>query len=152
MEQWDGKNRRAGVRELNSVEIWRLQNSLVLWGNLKLKTNTPVCARSAETKLATATLTSSRQTAVIPMLKDFLRRRNGIAAAAHHLSTNHDRNHSEQFDFEDYRDVDAVKLPFTIRVSSVDAGNPVSVRTFTAMKLNATIDGSKFKMPAASGP
>jgi hypothetical protein len=53
----------------------------------------------------------------------------------------------EQFDFEDYRDVDGVKLPFTIRVSSVEAGNPVSVRTFTEMKLNAPGDESKFKMP-----
>jgi hypothetical protein len=56
----------------------------------------------------------------------------------------------EQFDFEDYRDVDGVKLPFTIRVSSVEAGNPVATRTFSEMKLNAPGDESKFKMPAAT--
>jgi len=52
-----------------------------------------------------------------------------------------------QIDFEDYRDVDGVKLPFTVRVSAVDAGNPVSTRTYTEIKLNAPIDDAKFKMP-----
>jgi hypothetical protein len=56
----------------------------------------------------------------------------------------------EQTDFEDYREVDGVKLPFTVRVSSVDAGNPVSTRTFTEIKLNVPVDDSKFKKPAAA--
>jgi len=47
-------------------------------------------------------------------------------------------------------DVDGVKLPFLIRVSSVDAGNPYSIRTLTEIKLNTTIDESKFNMPAAA--
>jgi hypothetical protein len=59
-------------------------------------------------------------------------------------------NIPEQFDFEDYRDVDGVKLPFIVRVSSVEPGNPVSVRTFSEMKLNGPADESKFKMPAAT--
>src|SRR5262249_51468740 len=58
----------------------------------------------------------------------------------------------EQFDFEDYRDVDGVKLPFVVRVSSVDAGNPVSTRTLSDMKLNGAVDDAKFKMPAAPAP
>lgn len=58
----------------------------------------------------------------------------------------------EQTDFEDYRDVDGVKLPFTVRVSSVDAGNPYIVRTLTEIKLNTAIDESKFAMPAAPKP
>ncbi len=58
----------------------------------------------------------------------------------------------QQFDFEDYRDVDGVKLPFTIRVSSVDAGNPFIVRKLTEIKLNAPVDDSKFNMPAATPP
>ena len=56
----------------------------------------------------------------------------------------------EQTDFEDYRDVDGVKFPFTIRVSSVDAGNPYIVRKLTEIKLNVPVDDSKFKMPAAA--
>jgi hypothetical protein len=58
----------------------------------------------------------------------------------------------EQIDFEDYRDVDGVKLPFTIRVSSVDPGNPISTRKFEEIKLNAPIDDSKFNMPKSTTP
>jgi hypothetical protein len=56
-----------------------------------------------------------------------------------------------QIDFEDYRDVDGVKLPFTVKVSSVEPGL-VSTRKYTEIKLNAPVDDSKFKMPAAAKP
>ena len=58
----------------------------------------------------------------------------------------------QQIDFEDYRDVEGVKLPFTIRVSSTDSGNPFIVRTLTEIKLNGPADESKFNMPAATKP
>jgi len=58
----------------------------------------------------------------------------------------------EQTDFEDYRDVDGVKMPFTIRVSPVDAGNPYIVRKFTEIKLNVPVDETKFNKPAAAKP
>jgi hypothetical protein len=54
-----------------------------------------------------------------------------------------------QIDFEDYRDVDGVKVPFTVKVLSVEPGL-VSTRIYTEIKLNAPVDDSKFKMPAAS--
>jgi Photosynthetic reaction centre cytochrome C subunit len=56
-----------------------------------------------------------------------------------------------QIDFEDYRDVDGVKVPFTVKVSSVEPGL-VSTRKYTEIKLNAAVDDSKFKMPAAAKP
>jgi hypothetical protein len=52
-----------------------------------------------------------------------------------------------QIDFEDYRDVDGVKLPFTVRISSVEPGL-VSTRKYTEIKVNAPIDDAKFRMPA----
>ncbi|HXM49810.1 MAG TPA: hypothetical protein VN956_18355, partial [Pyrinomonadaceae bacterium] len=52
-----------------------------------------------------------------------------------------------QIDFEDYRVVDGVKVPFIVKVSSVEPGL-VSTRTYTEIKLNAPVDDSKFKMPA----
>jgi Photosynthetic reaction centre cytochrome C subunit len=58
----------------------------------------------------------------------------------------------EQTDFEDYRDVDGVKLPFTIRISPIDPGNPLSVRKLTEIKLNVPVDESKFNKPAAATP
>jgi len=53
----------------------------------------------------------------------------------------------EQTDFQDYRDVDGVKLPFTIIQATVNASNPTTTRKFEEIKLNLAIDDSKFKMP-----
>lgn len=53
----------------------------------------------------------------------------------------------EQIDFEDYRDVDGMKAPFTIRISSVDRFFS-STRKFTEVKLNVPVDETKFKKPA----
>ncbi len=55
----------------------------------------------------------------------------------------------DQVDLEDYRDADGVKFPFTARSSTIEVGNPFSTRTFTEIKVNAPVDDSKFKMPAA---
>ncbi|MBA2704041.1 MAG: c-type cytochrome [Blastocatellia bacterium] len=58
----------------------------------------------------------------------------------------------EQIDFEDYRNVDGLMVPFTLRISSVDP-NISSTRKFTEIKLNVPIDETKFnKPPAPSTP
>ena len=53
----------------------------------------------------------------------------------------------EQVDFSDYRDVDGMKLPFTIKVSAVDPTYNV-VRKITDIKLNVAVDEKRFKKPA----
>jgi hypothetical protein len=53
----------------------------------------------------------------------------------------------EQLDYDDYRDVDGVKLPFTIRISSTDP-NSSGTRKISEMKLNGPVDESKFSKPA----
>lgn len=55
----------------------------------------------------------------------------------------------EQVDFEDYRDAGGIKLPFTIRVSSIDSFFS-STRKFSEIKVNVPVDQSKFGKPAAS--
>jgi hypothetical protein len=55
----------------------------------------------------------------------------------------------EQIDYEDYRDVDGVKLPFTIRVSGIDTFFD-STRKFTEIKHNVPVDDAQFQMPAAA--
>ena len=55
----------------------------------------------------------------------------------------------EQIDFEDYRDVDGVKVPFTIRYSAIDTFNSWT-RTFTEIKRNAVLEDTLFAIPAAS--
>jgi photosynthetic reaction center cytochrome c subunit len=52
----------------------------------------------------------------------------------------------EQIDFEDYRDVDGVKLPFTIRSSAIDTYDSWT-RTFTEIKRNVAADDSMFAQP-----
>ena len=53
-----------------------------------------------------------------------------------------------QIDFEDYRDVDGVKVPFTIRYSAIDTYDSWT-RKFTEIKRNAVVDDALFKAPAA---
>ena len=50
-------------------------------------------------------------------------------------------------DFEDYRDVGGVKLPFTMSTSDVDVFSPAT-RRFTYIRLDVVVDDSVFKMPA----
>ena len=54
----------------------------------------------------------------------------------------------EQTDFENYRDVDGVKLPFTIRRSAIDTYDSWT-RTFAEIKRNVPIDDGLFAPPAA---
>jgi hypothetical protein len=54
----------------------------------------------------------------------------------------------EQVDFADYRDVGGLKLPFTIRIMSIDSFYS-STRTFTEIKLNVPVDETKFHKPPA---
>lgn len=54
----------------------------------------------------------------------------------------------EQVDFEDYRDVGGLKLPFTIRTSGVAAFTTMT-RRFTDVRHNVVVDDSVFKMPVS---
>ncbi len=54
----------------------------------------------------------------------------------------------EQVDFEDYRDVGGIKLPFTIRTSGL-AAFTTATRRFTDIRLNAVVDDAVFKMPVS---
>lgn len=54
----------------------------------------------------------------------------------------------EQTDFEDYREVDGVKLPFTIRTSNIDTFFSVT-RKFTEIKNNVPLDDARFNPPPA---
>ena len=55
----------------------------------------------------------------------------------------------EQVDFDDYRNVDGLMVPFIIRISSVDP-NISSTRKFTEVKLNVPVDEKKFSKPPAA--
>ena len=52
----------------------------------------------------------------------------------------------EQLDYDDYREVDGIKMPFTIRQSYVDPWVGWT-RKFSEIKINAPVDESQFNMP-----
>lgn len=54
----------------------------------------------------------------------------------------------EQVDYEDYRDVDGVKMPFTVRTSGTNPNNPTTIRKFTEIKTNVSVNDAIFAMPA----
>lgn len=53
----------------------------------------------------------------------------------------------EETDYGDYREVEGVKLPTTIRIASIDPQNPSSTRKLESIELNAPIDNTKFAKP-----
>jgi photosynthetic reaction center cytochrome c subunit len=57
-------------------------------------------------------------------------------------------NLPEQVDFEDYRDVDGAKIPFVVRVSSIDTFNSYT-RTFTEVRHGVPVEDKLFDMPPA---
>jgi hypothetical protein len=57
----------------------------------------------------------------------------------------------EQTDFEDYREVDGVKLPFTVRISNIDTFFS-STRKFTEIRSKVTVDDTRFDPPPAPPP
>jgi photosynthetic reaction center cytochrome c subunit len=54
----------------------------------------------------------------------------------------------QEFDFDDYREVDGLKVPFAIRSVSVNARSLADYK-INEMRLNAPIEESKFSPPAA---
>ena len=50
----------------------------------------------------------------------------------------------EQTDFEDYREVGGVKMPFTVRVSYLDDNHYGTTRNYIEIKNNASISDEKF--------
>lgn len=54
----------------------------------------------------------------------------------------------EATDYEDYREVDGVKIPFIRRTAQLD-GFEASVLKYTEVKFNVPIDDAKFNLPAA---
>jgi hypothetical protein len=140
-----------GVRALAPAEVAQLQNSIGLLRHIRLKEQyTSMRSRGTQligdrpTYVVIGTTADNRQERLFfDTSTGLLLRRISYMATLLGLIP-------EQIDFEDYRDVDGVKLPFIVRVSSIEVGNPVSTRTFSEMKLNVAVDDAKFNMPAAA--
>ena len=140
-----------GVRQLSLTEVAQLQNAIGLFRHIKLKeqfTSTRVRAGARigdrPTVMVIGTMADNRQERLFfDAESGLLLRRIGYMATLLGMIP-------DQIDFEDYRDVDGVKFPFTVRVSTIEVNNPVSTRTFSEMKLNTPADDAKFNMPPAT--
>jgi hypothetical protein len=53
----------------------------------------------------------------------------------------------QQTDFDDYREVEGLRLPFIIKMAFTDPGSQPIIRKFTEIKLNVPLDKSKFDKP-----
>ena len=140
-----------GVRQLAAAEVGQLQASVSLLRNTRLKeqftaarVRPGVKIGDRATYVVIGTTADNRQERLFfDVETGLLLRRISYLMTLIGLIP-------EQIDFEDYRDVDGVKFPFTVRVSAIDVGNPVSTRTFSEMKLNTAADEAKFNMPPAT--
>lgn len=140
-----------GVRALAPAEVAQLQNSFGLFRHIRLKEQfTSMRWRGIQSigdrraYLVIGTTADNRQERL------FFDAETGLLLRRISYLTTLLGLIPEQIDFDDYRDVDGVKFPFSVRLSAVDVSNPISTRTLLEMKLNAPVDEAKFNLPAAT--
>jgi len=137
-----------GVRNLGEGEIYYLRRYPDLYKDIKLKDQFSRITFGGKPKidgrdvylLRTTTTGGKRESLFFDVETGLLVRRSTS-------TTTPVGTIPEQVDFADYRDVDGMKLPFTIRVSAVDLNNSV-VRKFTEIKLNVPLESKRFSKPA----
>lgn len=145
------KNTR-GVRVLEGDQLVELRRSANLFTNIKLKDQFTKLMFSGKDKIG------EREVYVLRgVTKDNQRERlyfdtqTGLLVRRLTSSPTMIGLIPQQVDFEDYKNVDGLMTPLTIRVSAVDP-NITSVRKLTEVKLNVPVDATKFNKPAAPTP
>jgi photosynthetic reaction center cytochrome c subunit len=139
-----------GVRDLAGQQLADLKVSLQLFRNLKLKEQYVSLRLGRKDKIGDREVyVMTGTTADKKRERLYFDAENGLLLRRITYNETMVGIIPEQTDFEDYRDVEGVKLPFTIKLSTVDVGNPSATRTFTEIKVNVPVDDSKFNKPAA---
>ena len=136
-----------GVRTLEDSELFYLRRYPDLFKDLKLKEQFTRLSFAGKDKidgkevyvLRGATPDNRRERLYFDVQTGLLLRRSGNVTTIIGVIP-------EQVDFEDYHDAGGIKLPFTIRVSSIDSFFS-STRKFTEIKLNVPVDQTKFSKP-----
>lgn len=137
-----------GVRELSPSELYYLRRYPDIYKDLKLKEQFTRLTFGGKPNIdgrdvyviRGTTASGKRETLFFDVETGFLVRRTTS-------TTTPVGTIPEQVDFADYKDVDGLKLPFTIRVTAIDPTYSV-VRKFTEIKLNAPVDAKIFNKPA----
>jgi photosynthetic reaction center cytochrome c subunit len=137
-----------GVNELSGQQLEDLKMSLALFGNLKLKDHFSKFEVAAKEKI------NNRDVYVLNATRADQKREHLYFDSESGLLIRRVADTStmigvipEQIDFEDYRAVDDVKLPGTVRFATVDTQNPMSTRKIDKVEFNVPVDDSLFTKP-----
>lgn len=136
-----------GVRDLTDAELSYLRRYSLLYNDIKLRDQFSRVSFGGKQKidgrdvyaLRATTTGGKRETLFFDVETGLLVRR--TSATTTPVGTI-----PEQVDFADYKDVDGMKLPFTVRFSSVEPTYS-AVRKYTEIKLNVSVDPKRFNKP-----
>lgn len=145
------KNQR-GMRELSGAQLAEMKRSADFYGDLKLKELFPGLEVVDREKVGDRdAFVLASEPAPNRIEKLYFDTQTGLLLRILTITQTMIAPIPDQTDFEDYRDVDGVKLPFIIRHSAVDARNGWT-RKYTEIKQNVAIDDTKFNPPPAPAP
>jgi hypothetical protein len=136
----------VGVREIAGQQLADLKRAFQLFADMKLKeqfTRMNVGRDKIDGRdvfvIRAATADKRRERLFFDAETALLFRRIGVTVTPIGVIP-------EEIDFEDYREVDGLKIPFMVRVLAVDSFS-TATRKFTEIKLNVPVDDAKFNKP-----
>jgi Photosynthetic reaction centre cytochrome C subunit len=141
----------TGVRPLRTDEVARARKSALRFGAIKIE-------RPANLRVTGIERNGGRDVYVAAVDVDartrtmlFFDVATGLLARERTITETTLVPLQEQIDYEDYRSVDGVMLPFVMR-SSDGAPFDTSVRTFTSIRHDVNVDDATFERPGVPAP
>jgi len=137
-----------GQREMNAAEVERIKREADLYTDLRLKEQFSTMTLIGKEKI------DNRETYVIEAtrVKDkkieklFFDAQNGLLLRRTVFTETILGSNPEQTDFEDYRMVNGIRIPFVVRVSYLDDNHYGTTRSFIEVKNNITLSDEKFNL------
>ena len=143
------KNQR-GQRELSGGPLAQMKRAADFYGDLRLKEIYPGLEIVDREKVGDRdAYVLAAQTAPNRIEKLYFDAQTGLLLRILTITQTLLAPVPEQTDFEDYRDVDGVKLPFTYRQSFIDQRDGWT-RKYTEIKHNVALDDTKFNPPPSA--
>ncbi|MDQ1524663.1 MAG: photosynthetic reaction center cytochrome c subunit [Pyrinomonadaceae bacterium] len=138
---------QRGVREATADELTAFRNTALLYAPVKIREPFPALDFNGRTKIGERDAWVLRATAADGVITRYaFDAETGLLLRQTTLTPTVLVPVPQQIDYEDYRDVGGVKLPFTIRISEIDTFFS-STRKFTEIKPNVPVEDVQFHMP-----
>jgi hypothetical protein len=135
-------------RELNSAQIARMKREVDLYRDVNLRERYSRMAVTGKEKVGDREAYVIEATSVDNKPeKLFFDTQTGLLLRRTVFTETKLGMDPQQTDYEDYRAVDGVWLPFTIRVSFLDDSHYGTTRKLTEVRQNIAVDDAKFNMP-----